>query len=1075
MDHDLLWQGFCAPPDNARPRAWWHWMDGNVDTDGIRLDLEWLHRVGVRGVQMFDGGMGTPLVVPEAVRHGSAEWREAVRFAAATAQRLGLEFAVATSAGWSAAGGPWVEPADAMKKVVWSTTAVEGGLAVEQRLAPLPDVAGPYQDCPRWGADPEARRWARDWVVLAVPGDQAAAVLEPATIGASGPVDDWRPLLDGSFGAVIGLPRDPDGPSTAWLEQVFDEPVEVGAVTVGLPGPRGFGAAPPPSAVLEASDDGVIYTSVTAIDAPGNADKAVPVCTVAFPPVTARRFRLVLTGARAEDGLPRLAEGVRLPPVLRRASEFLVSEFALFPGGRVHHAEVKAGFAAAPDYYAIDTDPAAGVSAIDPGRVVDVSGHMDADGVLRWDAPPGRWQILRLGASLTGQTNGPASPDATGLEVDKLDAEKVRGYLDAYLGLFDGAALDALLSDSIESGAQNFTDRLRERFAELRGYDPLPWLPALAGHLVGDAASTDRFLWDVRRTIAELVAGEYYGTLAGEAHRRGLVYYAEALEDRRPQLGDDLVMRSHADVPMGAMWLFDAGTGRPDPSYLADLKGASSVAHVYGKSFTGAESMTAFHRPWSYTPRRLKHIADLELTLGVTRFCIHTSPHQPPQVPPPGIGLAPFLGQAFIRTEPWAELAGPWIDYLARCSWLLNQGIPAVDVAVFIGEEAPVTGLFGDVPDRSVPAGFDFDYVDLDGLEQRLSVVDGGLVAGDTRYRLLYLGGSSARMTVRALRRLAALVEAGATVVGLRPVGSPSLTDDDAEHARLCDLVWGARTVVESDELGPAVERLGLRPSLVVGGADLLRIGRRIGGAELTFFANPSPAPVTVTVRPAWGDLPVAWDPVTLRREALSEFDGGYRLELPALGSVFLVPGGPAEEAATEPAGGLPLDRGWALSLPGVLETELPGGPRPWTDLGTAAEGFAGVGTYATEVAVDAGLLDGRTVVLALGDVGDLARIRVNGADCGLLWTHPWRVDVTAALRPGRNTVEVDVANAWMNRLIAEAAAPTGEIFAPVAAVYAPDAPRQRCGLSGPAALLTFAAGGPRRHPETTPSQKATP
>src|SRR3954466_6079864 len=139
MDHEKLWAGFCSPPDEARPRAWWHWMDGNVDPDGIRLDLEWLHRVGVRGVQMFDGGMGTPLVVPQREDKGFPPWGAPGRLAAATARRLGLEFAVATSAGWSAAGGPWVEPADAMKKVVWSTTLVEGG-RVEQPLAALANV-----------------------------------------------------------------------------------------------------------------------------------------------------------------------------------------------------------------------------------------------------------------------------------------------------------------------------------------------------------------------------------------------------------------------------------------------------------------------------------------------------------------------------------------------------------------------------------------------------------------------------------------------------------------------------------------------------------------------------------------------------------------------------------------------------------------------------------------------------------------------------------------------------------------------------------------------------------------------
>src|SRR3954469_22600473 len=215
MDHETLWAGFCAPPDEARPRAWWHWMDGNVDPEGIRLDLEWLHRVGVRGVQMFDGGMGTPLVVPRKVAHGSPEWRDAVRVATTTARELGLESPVAPSAGWSAAGGPWVEPADAMKKVVWSTTSVDGGGRVEQPLAPLPDIAGPYQDCPRWGADPAAQRWVRDWVVIAVPADQVSPALVPASVRGSDAVEDCAGLFDGSFAEAVSLPRDPDGPSTA--------------------------------------------------------------------------------------------------------------------------------------------------------------------------------------------------------------------------------------------------------------------------------------------------------------------------------------------------------------------------------------------------------------------------------------------------------------------------------------------------------------------------------------------------------------------------------------------------------------------------------------------------------------------------------------------------------------------------------------------------------------------------------------------------------------------------------------------------------------------------------------------
>ena len=1056
----VVWAGFTDPPDEARPRAWWHWMDGNVDPDGIRLDLEWLHGVGVRGVQMFDGAMGTPLVVPERVRFGSAEWREALRLARVTARRLGLEFAVATSPGWSAAGGPWVRPADAMKKVVWSETVVTGGSAVELDLPPLPDVAGPFQDVPGRDHGTETSRFSHDWITVAVPASPAHQALQPAAVTASAPIGHPGRLTDGHHDCVVALPRDPDRPSSAWIEQGFGSPVTVSAVTAGLPGPRGFGAAPPPHAVLEASEGDGTWTVVAELPA-----SAVPVRTAAFAPVTAARFRLVLSGGTAAEALPRLARGVRVPPVLRRVSEFEVSEFALYAGGRVHQGELKAGFGATPDYYALDAPPDSAAGAIDPDTVLDLTGHLGVDGVLRWQAPPGRWRVLRFGASLTGQTNGPASPEATGLEVDKLDAEPVRRYFNTYLGLVGPGPLDALLSDSIEAGPQNWTGRMRERFAALRGYDPLAFLPTLAGYVVGDAASADRFLFDYRRTVSDLLASEYYGTIAGIARSRGLAYYAEALEDHRPQLGDDLAMRAQADVPMGAMWLFDPGSAAPSPTYVADLRGASSVAHVYGKAWTGAESMTAFHRPWSYTPRRLKHVADLELALGVTRFCIHTSPHQPVQAPPPGIGLAPFLGQVFVRTEPWAPFAGPWVDYLARCCYLLNQGLPAVDIAVFTGEEAPVTALYGDRLDDSVPGGFGFDYVGLEGLEDCLTVQDGVIVARGARYRVLYLGGSSHRMTLRALRRIGELLDDGATVVGARPGASPSLADDPAEHARIVRALWDADQhkgrLIGTANLAQALGEFGLSPRRTVHGASLLRTGRRIGDVELTFLANPEPEPVAATVRA--GAPLVSWNPVTMRREALPlagrPASGGYeyRLDLAPLESVVLADGDddrlPVRSAA--PLAEARMPGPWELTLPGRPPIRLEDGPVPWTSLGE--EGFAGVGTYAGHVDVDPGFVRGRRIVASFGDVGDIARVLVNGVECGITWTAPFEVDVTAALRPGRNAVVVEVANAWMNRLITEARHPTGDIFAPVAEVYEPAAQICPAGLSGPAGLRAYA------------------
>ncbi|NYE18244.1 glycosyl hydrolase [Microbacterium immunditiarum] len=1051
-----LWRSFDDPPDEARPRAWWHWMDGNIDRAGIVRDLTWLHAVGVRGAQLFDGGMGVPLVVPEPVRPGSDAWREALDVASVTAADLGIELAVATSSGWSASGGPWVEPADAMKKVVWSELVLDGGAPVDVELPPLPSVAGLFQDSPRWGTPPR-EPWAADWRVLALPAASEHEPLAPVRVTGSAPIDDPAILVDGSFGATLALPRDPDGTSSAWIEQDFDEPVTVRSVTVGLPGPGGFGAAPPADAVLQASGDGVSYRDVVTLP-----PSTVPARTAAFPPVTARRFRLLLTGGSAAAALPPVADGVRLPPVLRPSDTFLVTEFALRTAARVHHAEVKAGFGVVPDYHAVDTPAGSDAAAVTPSDVHDVTALV-VSGRLQWDAPPGRWRVVRLGASLTGQMNGPASEDSTGLEVDKLDGARVSAYLRTHLDRFAPGRFDALLSDSIEAGAQNWTDDLLEHFRRRRGYDPTPWLPVLTGLVVGGAEASDRFLYDYRRTIAELLADEYYGTLAAEAHARGMTYYAEALEDRRPQLGDDLAMRSHADIPMGAMWTFDPDRG-PMPTYVADLKGAASVSHVHGKRWTGAEAFTSFDRPWASSPRSLKHVADLQLALGVTRFCIHTSPHQPLAAPPPGVALAPFLGQAFTVNETWADMAKPWIDYLARCSAVLSAGEPAVDIAVFVGEEAPVTGLFADAYDVSVPPWFDFDYVGADGMAA-LSVEDGMIRSAGARYALLYLGGSSRRMTLGTLRRIATLLDGGATVVGVRPERSPSLADGDDEFARLSDVIWGhprsRGRVIATTDLASALRELGIVPWLEVEGPPARTVARLVGGRRVTFVANPGGHDVHIrfAVPAEVGALEV-WDPVLVRRIDLAEAGTvrgrrTFELDLPAFGSVFLAPAtaSPGARADAASAVSRPVEARWTLILPGRPAIAVPHGPVLWTELDDDARGFSGVAAYRGEFDL-AKPEAGTAVWLDLGDVRDIARVRLNDVDCGVAWTAPFRVDVSSAVRPEGNVLEVDVATPWRNRLIREAAAPWGDVFAPMTRVFEPTAAPLPAGLAGPVAVL---------------------
>ncbi|MCW2165925.1 alpha-L-rhamnosidase [Microbacterium hydrothermale] len=1053
---DDLWSLFVDPPDEARPRAWWHWMDGNADAEGAVADLEWLHRVGVRGVHLFDGGMGMPSVVGAPRHPGMREWDDAIEAAVTTAGRLDMEIAIATSAGWSASGGPWVQPDDAMKKVVWSEVVVDGGL-VDVALPALPDTAGGFQDAPRHGAD-GTPRWSTDWRVVAFPASEGQLPLLPATYRVDDVGIDGATLTDGAFGPGIRLPRDPDAWSEAAIEAVFPGPVTVRAVTVGLPGPRGFGAAPAPLAVLQV-DDGIGFREVARLE-----PTTVAARTVSFPAVTARRFRLLLSGASAGGALPTLAPGVRMPPVLRRADAFEVSEFALYAAGRVHHAETKAGFGVEADFYALDTVTDPDSAVIDPGAVLDLTSSFDGER-LRTTLPAGSWRVLRLGASPTGQTNGPAPAVSTGLEVDKLDGRRVAAYLDTHLERYRprSGRFTALLSDSIEAGAQNFTEAIAERFTAARGYEPTAWLPALAGYVVGGAADADGFLADYRRTLGELLATEYYGTLAAEAHARGMTYYAEALEDGRPQWGDDLAMRGPADVPMGAMWTFDPASG-PKPTYVADLKGASSVAHVHGRTWTGAEAFTSFGDPWGWMPSNLKHVADLQLALGVTRFCVHTSPHQPASTPPPGIALAPFLGQAFTRHETWAEFAGPWIDYLARCSALLSAGRPAVDVAVFVGEEAPVTGLYEHRLDDTVPDGFDFDYLGVDALDL-LRVEEDSLVAGHSRYRLLFLGGSSRRLTVPTLRRLAALVDEGAPLVGLRPEMTPSLGDDAAEFASLVTRIWTSPGVSETDDLARALAERGCSPARPVTGSAVRRIARIVEGRRIDFLSNPSPDSVTVALAGLPGPVEV-WDPVRRTRKALSGPRGRLELTLPPFGSVFVVDGAGADGVPTEraitPDGAGPDDASteraiapdgeWVVELPGIPAVTHGDHPYPWTDDGAASREFSGVGTYRAELSIpDAGT----PAELDLGAVHGVAHVWVNETDCGIAWTAPYRVDVSGAWRKGVNVVRIEVATPWRNRLIAEAARPTGEIFAPMTEVFSTDAVPRPAGLAGPVTLVT--------------------
>ena len=848
---------FKDPPTSARPRVWWHWMNGNITEDGIAKDMAWMKRAGIGGLQNFDAALTTPPIVPQRLAFMTPDWKKAFRFAAAEAERNGLELAIAASPGWSETGGPWVDAKDGMKKLVWSETVVSGGQPWSGLLPAPPNTTGPFQ---RMDFDPgiAAAMGGKPFVppshyedvaVLAVPipaGDETAT---PTFADGQGKRLDAAALTDGDPKTTVELPSE-----GAAIVVQYPAPQTIRSATLFMPGGAVmfFGSRFAPR--LEASEDGRTWRRVSEVPA-----SEVP-STVSFTPVTAARFRVVFppntdNPPNPIGGTPGVDDTffamlTRTPPTVA------IGDLRLSGEARINQAEAKAAFRIANDYYSLDADAGPDTTGVAPGSVVDLTGKLQPDGRLDWTPPSGRFRVLRFGASLTGKSNHPATPEATGLEVDKYDGGAVRRYLETYLDMYQSATgpelfgkrgVRVILTDSIEVGASNWTPQLRSQFKRLRGYDPLPWLPALTGVIVGSRSESDRFLFDFRRTLADLIASEHYGTVAKVARERGLLVYGEALEGGRPSLGDDMAMRSYTDIPMAALWTYRPDAG-PNVVSFADMKGAASVAHLYGQGLVAAESMTSGMAPWAHAPLDLRRVIDLEFAYGINRPVIHTSVHQPVDDKQPGLSLMIF-GQFFNRHETWAEMARPWIDYLSRNSLMLQQGRYFADVAYFYGEEGPLTGLYLNKPVSDAPVRYGYDFINTDALLNLVSVTGGDLTAkSGARYRVLYLGGSSRRMSLPVLRRVAALAEAGATVVGRAPGGSPALGDDASEYAALVRRLWGGgptTTVgkgrVIDDEVETALAAIGVAPDFRTTAArdsEILFLHRRLSDGDAYFLNN---------------------------------------------------------------------------------------------------------------------------------------------------------------------------------------------------------------------------------------------
>jgi hypothetical protein len=737
-----------------------------------------------------------------------------------------------------------------------------------------------------------------------------------------------------------------------------------------------------------------------------------------------------------------------------------------------------------------------------PGKTIDLTKMMDADGRLRWDAPPGEWTVVRLGHASNLRMTRPVPSGVLGLECDRLHPRGIDAHFDHRLkpvleaaGDKAGRTLQYIHIDSWEAHGQNWTSGFAEEFRNRRGYDITPWLPALTGRAVAGVELTERFLRDLRRTVGEVTLANYIDRLRERIAPYGVKFSAEPYGRL---CTNSLDYGGRSDFPIGEFWtereFKDRTYENRFPAFHSywyhSMKGLAAVANTYGKPRVGAEAFTGC-RGWIDHPYLIKGMGDEAFSQGVNHFVIHLSAHQAYDTMIPGLTHSRW-GQHFNRHQTWWEFSKPWFDYVARCQFLLQQGRRVVDVACLYQEGAPLN--FNDIQ-FELPPGHDHDLCSEE-IVGRLTIKNGLIhLPTGVSYRYLVLPRSG-RLTLPVARKVAELRNAGAAILLEAPItGTPGLEgypQADAEVRNLAASLpllpkGGWSELFAKDKLAPDFEGEGLK-----------WIHRRSGNTDLYFVANTRPEPVErECVFRVAGKSAELWDPETGGIHVLpgaSQVNGHTRASLrfgPAQSWFVVFRDTPATRRSPRNpfADWQPLQQlegGWTLNFDpdwGTRETLILDPLSSWADHSDPlVKYYSGTATYRkTFELADAALTMGKAPLrLDLGQVEVVARVNVNGRDCGIAWKPPYQVDVTHALRPGANTLEIAVANTWVNRLIGDEhlpldskwkdretllewpewfkngqRAPGGRFTFTTNRHYTKDSPLQPAGLLGPVRILS--------------------
>ncbi|HVU98290.1 MAG TPA: glycosyl hydrolase [Puia sp.] len=965
---------FLNPPVAAKPWVFWYWMNAAVSKEGLHADLLAMKSAGIGGAYLMpiNGATNPPQYTP-ITEQLSPRWWEMVRYAMQQADSLGLQLAMHACDGFAVAGGPWITPALSMQKIVSSRITLYGGKHITKALPQPPALENYYKDI----------------AVFAFPTPAA-----------------WDDT------ARKGPLKCED---SCHLDFTFDKPFTCRSIII-----HSTNNYQSNRLLIQTSDDGEHFHDIGRLIPPrhGWQDGDAPI-THSIPTTTARYFRFIYDKTGSEPGAEDL-DAAKWKPVLK------LTAIELSAAPAINQFEGKSGEVWRIGLPANDKELPASL-CIPQSKLINITAYLDKQGHLDWQAPPGHWTILRIGQTSTGHTNATGG-GAKGLECDKFNPEAIKLQFDRWFGEAIRQAGPELASrvlkifhvDSWECGSQNWSPVFRAEFKKRRGYDLLNYLPAMTGVPIGSAEESEKFLHDIRQTIAELIHDQFYVTLANLAHAHGCTFSAECVAPT--MTGDDLLHYSAVDIPMGEFWLRSPTHDKPN-----DILDAISGGHLYGKNIIQAEAFTELREAWDETPAMLKTLQDRNYALGINRLVLHVFVHNPWMDRKPGMTLG-GVGTYLQRDQTWWPLAKGWIDYTTRCQWLLQQGRPVADIAVFTGEEIPrrawlperlttiLPGLIG--ADRITAETKRLENKGEPTTKQPNGVVHSANMADPADWTDPLHGYAFDSFNPDALFRLATVhngrieLPGGASYACLVVPGPTS----PAAAKRLAQLKSHGATILYAP-----VTHLNIRPDLTA--LKNLAYTHRTGpGFDIYFISNPSDHQFggLVTCR-ITGRAPELWDPLTGSVDTALQYNSTpnntlVRLTLEGHQSIFLVfrrkAATPKQLNATIVKTALKTGP-WTIRFD-TIKTVTTDTLFDWSQRSdTTIRYYSGLAVYTTTFEATP---TQNPAFLDLGHVADIAKVTINNIDVGTVWTSN-KLEITKALHPGVNTLKVTVANTWANRL----------------------------------------------------------